>query len=148
MTKKELEDFLKDDFDLVLENENKEEIINKNKNLLNLSINDQKCFIKVSNIIAKKNNKILYFIYYDGVDRTLNYTAKNKNFLVLKPDGTKELNKYKFLNYVKDDLPNSNSYVVFYSNYNIIFDEKYGFRNHIIVVNDKTIINCLNNLFR
>lgn len=151
MNKDQLEDYLHNKFNLVLNNENKKHIYLKNINTLGFyeGSPEASAFVKVSTFIAQNEQKInLFFILYDG-KYGMRYKSKNKNIVFYTENNAKRINKFSFpfLYYIKSSLTKSNNFVVFYTNGDVDVDVKHAIKNHILIVNKNTIGETLEKFF-
>ncbi len=149
MTKDKIEDYLHNKFNLVLNNENEKEVLANNRATLGIydgSI-EYESFIKISNFIVQNQKKDnLFFIYYDG-KFGIRFKSNNDNLVFFDDKNAKKVNKFPFLFYVKDKLPKSKNYVIFYTTGAVDYDEKHGLKSHILVVNDDNMTEVLSPFF-
>lgn len=142
MNKTQLKEYLQKHFEVVLENKNDKEIIEENKIKLFIDVGsiDDKCYVWISEFIAKNSkNEYFYFVYYGKKNTTLFYDDDKKYIGVRLPNNVTERYKYElFLKKVKKILPTSNSYVIFFSNDKVLYNSK-NKKSHIILCNEDTI---------
>lgn len=149
MTKDKIEDYLHNKFNLVLNNENSEEILAKNRDTLGIYDGSQEyeSFVKISSFIAQnENKKNLFFVYYDG-KYGIRFKSNNTNLVFFDERNARKVNKFPFLSFIKNKLPKSNNYVVFYTLGQVDFDEKHGMKKHILVVNSENMTEVLDPFF-
>ncbi|MGL6125259.1 MAG: hypothetical protein ACRC1F_02080 [Metamycoplasmataceae bacterium] len=149
MTKDKLEDYLHNKFNLVLNNENENEVLVKNRETLGIyeGSPEYESFVKISSFIVQNEDKInFFFIYYDG-NYGIRFKSNNKNLVFFDDNNAKKVNKFPFLSFVKNKLPMTNNYVVFYTLGKVDFDVKHGLKSHILVVNSENMTECLSSFF-
>ncbi|MGL5617572.1 MAG: hypothetical protein ACRCWU_00760 [Metamycoplasmataceae bacterium] len=149
MTKDKIEDYLHNKFNLVLSNENSEKILEKNMNTLGIykGSPEHETFVKISTFIAQnEEKKNLFFIYYDG-KYGIRFKSNNKNLVFFDENNADKVSKFSFLSFIKDKLPKTNNYVVFYTLGKVDFEEKHGLKSHILVVNKDNMTECLSPFF-
>lgn len=142
MNKQQLKNFLDNHFDKVLENRNNKDLIEENKIHLGIEVNsvDDKCYIWVADYVVKNNkSEYFYFLYHSKKDTTIYYDEIKKNICIRLPNNVTQRYKYElFLKKVKKLLPSSKTYIVFYSNGKIIYNDRDN-KNHILICNNETI---------
>lgn len=149
MTKDKIEDYLHNKFNLVLSNENEKQILANNRETLGIYEGslEYETFVKISSFIAQNEKKVnLFFVYYDG-KYGIRFKSNNKNLVFFDEQNAKKVNKFPFLSFIKDKLPKTNNYVVFYTLGKVDFDEKHGLKSHILIVNSENMTECLSPFF-
>lgn len=145
MTKDKMEDYLHNKFNLVLNNENDKNILSNNRETLEIydGSPEYDSFVKIASfIVQNEKKKNLFFIYYEG-KYGIRFKSNNSNLVFFDEKNARKVNKFPFLSFVKDKLPKSNNYVIFYTLGKIDFDEKYGLKSHILVTNKENISELL-----
>lgn len=146
MNKQQLKNFLDSHFEMVIENKNNKDLIETNKIHLGIDVNsiDNKCYIWVADYVVKNNkSEYFYFLYHSKKDTTIFYDEIKKNICIRLSNNVTQRYKYElFLKKVKKFLPSSKTYVVFYTNGKVIYNDKNN-KNHIFICNDETIEKAL-----
>lgn len=151
MKKEALINYLEQKFEFIIVNDKFKHPIDveRTKYQLDILANtlDDACFIQVADIICKnKKGEYFYFIYYGKVGSILIYDTQKKCINIKMSNNVMKRYQYEnVLKKIKKDIKKSHSYLIFFANCDVEFNEPKS--SHILILNEQNLDEYLMNKY-